>query len=80
MNNVTVEWVVRNCHPLTDIQRHMTDWHFRNGSLVGVARAVGRGVYFPMVQRGKAPPSIIDAAGYEQLCTPMSGKCPNAKS
>ena len=55
----------------------MTEWHLKNGTLIGVGRAIGRSVYFPLVQRGpRAPLDVIDSAGYEQTAAKLSGKCP----
>lgn len=76
MSEGLLDWVVRNGHPLTDVQLAMTEWHSKNGSLVGLARPIGRSVLFPLVRRGKSAPSVIDAAGYEQLAAVLSCRCP----
>jgi hypothetical protein len=72
-----LEFVKHHCGELTEHQQYMVDHHLKQGTLVGVGRAIGRSTYWPMVQRGsRAPLDVIDRFGYEQTAAPLSGKCP----
>lgn len=51
--------------PLEDMQRQMVEHHVREGTFVGVGRAVGRMVFWPLVEVGRKL-NVIDGAGYYQ--------------
>jgi hypothetical protein len=72
-----LQFVEQHCGELTPPQRAMTEWHLKNGTLLGVGRAIGRSIYMPLVRRGpRAPTDVIDGAGYEQTSAVTSRKQP----